>query len=91
MEHAASPLTAFLIGPFTQFIVIPFMTDGMGARSIGGWFGTGTGRGIALLFIVAGLLGLLVTLLAMQSRSYRALSQLYKTHAAEGELAEATA
>ena len=91
VEQAASPITAFMIGPVAQFIFIPFMTNGAGADLIGGWFGTGTGRGIALLFIVAGLLGLLVTLLAMQSRSYRALSQLYKTHAAEGELAEAAA
>ncbi len=30
VEQAASPLTAFLIGPLTQFIFIPFMTDGIG-------------------------------------------------------------
>jgi MFS transporter, DHA3 family, multidrug efflux protein len=35
VEQAASPLTAFLIGPITQFAVIPFMTDGWGARTIG--------------------------------------------------------
>src|SRR5690606_35297359 len=28
VEQSASPLTAFLIGPLTQFVVIPFMTDG---------------------------------------------------------------
>ena len=32
VEQAASPLTAFLIGPITQFAVIPFMTDGWGAQ-----------------------------------------------------------
>jgi DHA3 family multidrug efflux protein-like MFS transporter len=74
-----------------QFIFIPFMTTGAGAELIGGWFGTGTGRGIALLFIVAGMIGLAVTLLAMQSRSYRALSRLYETRTVEGELLEASA
>lgn len=77
MEQAASPLTAFLIGPLTQFIVIPFMTDGAGARSIGGWFGTGPDRGIALVFTVAGLVGVLVAVLALRSPSYRALSARY--------------
>jgi DHA3 family multidrug efflux protein-like MFS transporter len=77
VEQAASPLTAFLIGPFTQFLVIPFMTDGAGARWIGGWFGTGPDRGIALVFTVAGLVGLLVTILAFNSRYYRELSAAY--------------
>ena len=54
VELAASPLTAFLIGPLTQFVVIPFMTDGVGAQTIGGWFGTGPARGMALVFTVAG-------------------------------------
>ncbi len=36
VEQSASPLTAFLIGPLTQFVVIPFMTDGWGAATIGG-------------------------------------------------------
>ena len=31
VEQAASPLTAFLIGPLTQFVFIPFMTTGDGA------------------------------------------------------------
>lgn len=77
MEQAASPLTAFLIGPLTQFIVIPFMTDGAGARSIGGWFGTGPDRGIALVFTVAGIVGVLVSIAALRSRSYRLLSERY--------------
>nr|WP_314259702.1 hypothetical protein [uncultured Devosia sp.] len=77
IEQSASPLTAFLIGPFTQFMVIPFMTDGAGARTIGGWFGTGPDRGIALVFTVAGMIGVVVTLLAMNSPQYRQLSKAY--------------
>src|SRR5690606_28418315 len=78
VEMAASPLTAFLIGPLTQFIVIPFMTDGAGADAIGGWFGTGPDRGIALVFTVAGFLGVLVTILAFNSPQYRKLSAYYR-------------
>ena len=32
VEQAASPLTAFLISPLTQFTFIPFMTDGARCR-----------------------------------------------------------
>ena len=77
VEQAASPLTAFLIGPLTQFIVIPFMTDGAGAAAIGDWFGTGPARGIALVFTVAGLVGLVATVVAFNSRYYRQLSAAY--------------
>jgi DHA3 family multidrug efflux protein-like MFS transporter len=77
VEQAASPLTAFLIGPLTQFIVIPFMTDGMGADAIGGWFGTGPARGIALVFTLSGALGVVITILAMRSGYYRRLSAAY--------------
>ena len=77
VEMAASPLTAFLIGPITQLIFIPFMTTGAGAETIGGWFGTGPDRGIALVFVLLGLLGLTVTILALFSRPYRQLSTRY--------------
>jgi MFS transporter, DHA3 family, multidrug efflux protein len=80
IEQAASPLTAFTIGPIAQFIFIPFMTTGAGVDLIGTWFGTGTDRGIALLFIVTGLIGLLVTLMAMRSRAYRKLSANYQKY-----------
>ncbi|WP_369135631.1 MFS transporter [Modestobacter sp. I12A-02662] len=79
VEQAASPLTAFLISPVAQFVVIPSMTDGAGARAIGGWFGTGSDRGLALVFVVTALIGLLVTLLALASRPYRRLSAAYRT------------
>jgi DHA3 family multidrug efflux protein-like MFS transporter len=88
VEQAASPITAFLIGPIAQLIFIPFMTTGAGVDTIGPWFGTGTDRGLALLFTVAGMIGLTVTLLAMRSYSYRALSERYDSEAQEPEMAE---
>ena len=88
IEQAASPLTAFLIGPITQLVFIPFMTTGAGVDLIGGWFGTGPDRGIALVFVLTGLLGLVVTLLALRSRPYRQLSERYT---GEPELAPAEA
>ena len=77
VEQAASPLTAFLIGPLTQFIFIPFMTDGAGADAIGSWFGTGPERGIALVFTLAGFLGVVMTIAAFNSRYYHQLSAVY--------------
>lgn len=77
VEQSASPLTAFLIGPIAEFIFIPFMTVGVGAELIGGWFGTGPERGIALVFTLAGLLGVLVTIIAFNSKYYRQLTAAY--------------
>lgn len=77
VEQSASPITAFLIGPLTHFIFIPFMTTGAGVDLIGSWFGTGPARGIALVFTTAGIIGLLITFLAMKSQAYKQLSQRY--------------
>jgi DHA3 family multidrug efflux protein-like MFS transporter len=77
VETAASPVTAFVIGPIAQAWVIPFMTDGAGAEAIGSWFGTGPDRGMALIFIFAGLIGLVVTIWALNSRPYRTISNSY--------------
>ena len=77
VEQAASPLTAFLIGPITQLIFIPFMTTGIGADLIGPSFVTSPDRGIALVFVLTGIAGLGVTALALRSRQYRQLSEHY--------------
>jgi DHA3 family multidrug efflux protein-like MFS transporter len=85
IEQAASPITAFLIGPIAQLIFIPFMTTGAGVQLFGPWFGTGTDRALALLFTAAGVIGLAVTLLAMRSAPYRALLENFQ----EPEIVEA--
>jgi MFS transporter, DHA3 family, multidrug efflux protein len=85
VEQAATPITAFLIGPIAQLFFIPWMTDGAGAELIGPWFGTGRDRGIALLFAVSGAIGLAATLLAMRSGAYRTLSARYETAGPDDE------
>lgn len=77
VEQAASPLTAFMIGPIAQFIFIPFMTTGAGVDLIGSWFGTGIGRGLALVFTMTGLVGFIITLIVMRSGTYKLLSKRY--------------
>ena len=84
VEQSAAPVTAFLVGPITQFLVVPFMTDGAGAAAIGGWFGTGQTRAIALVFVVTGVVGLVATLAALASPQYRALATSYARTAATG-------
>jgi DHA3 family multidrug efflux protein-like MFS transporter len=73
VENAAAPLTAMFMGPVAEQVFMPFMTDGNGADWIGGWFGTGPERGLALIFTLAGLIGIVVTVGVRLSRSYRRL------------------
>ena len=63
------------MAPIAETVFMPFMTDGRGADWIGDWFGTGPDRGLALMFTLAGLIGIVVTALARASRSYRVLAQ----------------
>lgn len=78
IESASMPLMAFLIGPIAEFLIIPSMREGGWMYyMVGPWFGTGNVRAIALVFIVAGTIGLIMTLFAFWSRSYRVLSKHY--------------
>lgn len=77
IESAASPVMAFIIGPVTQLFFIPFMTTGRGVEMLGPWLGTGQGRGIALVFVVSGIIGLIITTLALFSKTYQILSAAY--------------
>jgi MFS transporter, DHA3 family, multidrug efflux protein len=82
IENAASPLTAFLMAPIAEAVFMPLMTDGIGADWIGSWFGAGPERGLALMFTIAGLIGVVVTALAWGSKSYRRLSASWTTASA---------
>jgi DHA3 family multidrug efflux protein-like MFS transporter len=77
IEAAAAPITAFLIGPLAEFIIIPYMDSTKGQAELGWLLGAGDARGIALVFLVAGLIMLIVATLAFYSKSYRVLSKFY--------------
>ena len=77
LENIASPLTAFMVGPLTQFLVIPWLASPAWDEIFGGWWGTTPDRAMALIFVFAGFIGLIITLLAFQTKSYRALSRSY--------------
>jgi DHA3 family multidrug efflux protein-like MFS transporter len=78
VEQSASPITAFVVGPLAQFVVIPFMTTGGGVELLGPWWGTGMARSIALIFTIAGVLGLIMTWIARNSPFYTELSKRYQ-------------
>lgn len=77
VEVAAAPITAFLIGPIAQFWLIPYADSDAGKQSLGWLLGEGQARGIALVFVLAGVLGLALTLGAFLTRSYRLLARRY--------------
>lgn len=77
VEQIASPLTAFFIWPITELFVVPFMASDVWNTLFASWFGTTQDRAIALVFSIAWMIGLIVTLLAFFSKSYTKLSNIY--------------
>lgn len=77
MEAAAAPVTAFLIAPIAEFLVIPYMKTAEGQRQWGWLLGEGEARGIALICLFAGLIMVVAATLAFFTRSYRKLTELY--------------
>lgn len=76
VEVAAAPVSALLIGPIAQFGLIPYMATDAG-RATWGWLGEGHARGIALVFLVTSVVGIVATLAAFASHAYRRLSDAY--------------
>ena len=83
LESAAAPITAFLIAPIAQFWIIPYARSAEGAAQLEPWLGEGTSRGIALVFLVAGILMMAAGLLAFLAPVYRRVSASYARAAAE--------
>ncbi|GAT73727.1 multidrug resistance protein [Microbacterium sp. HM58-2] len=85
MEAAAAPITAFLIAPIAEFLIIPFMRSPEGDAQWGWLLGEGQARGIALICLFAGLIMVVAGGLAFFTRSYRKLTDLY-AHAPEQDI-----
>ena len=78
LESSAAPITAFAIAPIAQFWIIPMMAKPENQEKTSWLLGTGEARGIALIFLIAGILMVAVSLLAFASKTYRRLSETYK-------------
>jgi DHA3 family multidrug efflux protein-like MFS transporter len=76
-EASAAPITAFMIAPIAEFGIIPYMKTEAGRQQFEWLLGEGEGRGIALVFLAAGLIIAMVAMLAFASKSYRRLSAHY--------------
>lgn len=76
-EAAAAPITSLLIAPIAEFWIVPYMRDGVGEQSWSWLLGEGESRGIALIFLWAGVLTTVVSLLALLTPTYRKLSRSY--------------
>ena len=79
VESAAAPISAFMIGPLAQFWIIPYMNTDAGRESWGWLLGDGEARGIALVFVLASIIMLVLVILALMSAPYRRLSRAYAT------------
>jgi DHA3 family multidrug efflux protein-like MFS transporter len=77
IESAAAPLTALLIGPLAEYVIIPYMNSPQGPDQWNWLLGTGDARGIAAIFLLAGFIMLIAALLAFTTKSYRTLSKFY--------------
>ncbi|GAA3464552.1 MFS transporter [Saccharothrix longispora] len=77
LSTAAMPVAYLLIGPLTDGVAEPLMApDGALASSVGAVIGTGEGRGIALIFLVVGVLMLALTAYARSLPRLRAVDDL---------------
>lgn len=77
VEAGAAPVSAFLIGPIVEFGVLPWSHSPTGRASLEPWLGAGQMRGIALVFLVCGMVLALAALLAFRARAYGQLSQVF--------------
>jgi DHA3 family multidrug efflux protein-like MFS transporter len=77
VEAAAAPVTAFVVAPIAEVWIIPFARQAEGTAALAPLLGHGTARGIALVFLVAGLVMIVAAVAAWRSPAYRRISASY--------------
>ncbi|NYI70393.1 DHA3 family multidrug efflux protein-like MFS transporter [Naumannella cuiyingiana] len=77
VEAAAAPVSAFLIGPLAEFVLIPWVDSPAGRGAVGWLLGEGQARGMALIFMIAAVIMVGAVLVAFRSGAYRRLSAGY--------------
>ena len=91
----AMALGVLVAGPLAQHVFEPLMADGGAlASSVGALIGVGEGRGMALMYIIAGLLLIMLVIVSALIRSIRLLEDILPDQAVtveESTSAEATA
>lgn len=90
VEVAAAPVSAFVIGPVAEYWLIPYARSPRGRDELGWLLGDGPGRGIALVFVVAATLGLILTAAAFATPAYRRLRDVYAAGDVNADVAART-
>jgi DHA3 family multidrug efflux protein-like MFS transporter len=89
IESASTPVAAFAIGPVAQFLLVPYMNSTSGRTTFGWLLGEGHSRGLALTFVIASTVMLIVVLLAFLTTAYRRLAHEYTAVTTQPELVPA--
>jgi DHA3 family multidrug efflux protein-like MFS transporter len=76
-EAASAPITAFLIAPIAELWVIPYMNTARGRQQWSWLLGEGEARGIALVFLIAGVVAVLLACAGFLLPAYRLLSRQF--------------
>jgi DHA3 family multidrug efflux protein-like MFS transporter len=77
-EAASAPVTALLIAPLAELLIIPYMRTDAGERQWKWLLGTGDARGIALILFIGGVCSAALACVALLSPQYRQLSASYR-------------
>ena len=80
-EAASAPILAVLIAPLAELWVIPYMRTDAGRQQWEWLVGTGDSRGIALIFVIAGAVCMILALAAFLTPQYRLISAQYRNTA----------